>query len=517
MFAARLTGAVLVLTACFACPSPNAALPGPAGATGSTGPMGTPGATGAIGPTGATGPAAVSERRSVRDFGAVGDGVTDDFPAFRAALAAIPAAGGALWVPGGERSRYLLKLQSGAKPVLALRSNVTVHLDADATILREAGPSMVNGYSDALFINASASTGSTNITIEGGRLKGAGPGQGGVFIAMYGVRGLVIRDIQLLDTDESARLQVSHCEDVIISGVRMAYEESWSGVPSFEDGLRIGSGCRRVAVSNVMIESGDDAIAISNEPSENEGNSTVGADISDVAITNAVVRTRLGHALRVFHATAMTAGTIRRVVVTNLVGDVRHEAGNDGIVIIDYSARDAISDVRLDGVALRIDGPTNNGCNVGGAHHVTVSNSTFTGYGLFGVSGADAGFLTVHDVTVSPRGDAGVGDGVFLKRSIRARLEGVRVLGSTRDGLGLEESGGAVLQGNFVEGAARDGLSLLNTNGTSVLGNRVLGVQGVGLRELGSTQRTLCVANDFGDAGIAAASAATGVYSGNLP
>jgi hypothetical protein len=45
---------------------------------------------------------------SVQDFGAVGDGVTDDFAAFQAALTALPDSGGSLYIPATEQNIYRL-------------------------------------------------------------------------------------------------------------------------------------------------------------------------------------------------------------------------------------------------------------------------------------------------------------------------------------------------------------------------------------------------------------------------
>lgn len=39
----------------------------------------------------------------IRDFGAVGDGVHDDGPAFRAAIEAASAAGVGVWIDGGDK------------------------------------------------------------------------------------------------------------------------------------------------------------------------------------------------------------------------------------------------------------------------------------------------------------------------------------------------------------------------------------------------------------------------------
>lgn len=80
---------------------------------------------------------------NVKDYGAVGDGTTDDSQAFQAALNALPADGGTLYVPAGT---YKLAPQPGndTLPYTAIRHHLLVqgksHLrirgDGDASVLR---------------------------------------------------------------------------------------------------------------------------------------------------------------------------------------------------------------------------------------------------------------------------------------------------------------------------------------------------------------------------------------------
>src|SRR4029077_138732 len=63
---------------------------------------------------------------SVKDFGAKGDGVTDDTAAFQAAHDALPSTGGGIYAPGAS---YLLnKTTQGAQFTIS-KSNVTLYGD----------------------------------------------------------------------------------------------------------------------------------------------------------------------------------------------------------------------------------------------------------------------------------------------------------------------------------------------------------------------------------------------------
>lgn len=115
---------------------------GPAGATGPTGPTGPSGANSTVpGPTGATGPAGATGATgpgapSVLDYGALGDGATDDTAAFAAALAdvnevLVPAGKtyivSGLSIPSGKtlygsRSAVLKNAAGASEPVLRLTS-----------------------------------------------------------------------------------------------------------------------------------------------------------------------------------------------------------------------------------------------------------------------------------------------------------------------------------------------------------------------------------------------------------
>lgn len=90
-----------------------------AGPTGPTGSSGTAGAVGPTGPTGASGGGGSSFWVNVADYGAVGNGSTDDTSAFQSAINSLGAAGGTVIIPDGFRCRIASNLT--VKPNVTLK------------------------------------------------------------------------------------------------------------------------------------------------------------------------------------------------------------------------------------------------------------------------------------------------------------------------------------------------------------------------------------------------------------
>lgn len=149
--------------------------------------------------------AAVTEL-NLKDFGAVGDGVTDDGPAFRAALDALAAAGGGtLFVPAGK---YVI-----ATPVVkdfgGLASSVTITGVESST---PVAPPNAGGQELSLPLNLP-----TEIYPR--------TGEAGVALAIMGVQNAVVKEIAFVGTPlartdavvtvffrDIDKAQVKHCE-----------------------------------------------------------------------------------------------------------------------------------------------------------------------------------------------------------------------------------------------------------------------------------------------------------------
>lgn len=215
----------------------------------------------------------------VRDFGAVGDGTSLDTKGIQKAIdACAQAGGGTVHFPAGT---YL----SGT---LFLRSHVTLHLDAGATLLGSkqlqdypntipAVRSYTDNYTERSLIYAE---GLEQIGIAG---RGTIDGQGAAFKGSYKLRPYLLRFISCRDvsmteiTIKDSPMWVQHylaCDGVRIDGITVR-----SRCNGNNDGIDI-DGCRRVRISNCDIVSGDDAIVLK---------STLDRPCQDIAITNCLL------------------------------------------------------------------------------------------------------------------------------------------------------------------------------------------------------------------------------------
>ncbi|HWV57493.1 MAG TPA: glycosyl hydrolase family 28-related protein, partial [Longimicrobiales bacterium] len=225
----------------------------------------------------------------IRDYGAVGDGVTLDTDAINAAIdAAAAAGGGTVLFPAGTYASYTIRL----------KSHVHLHFEAGATLLAavptaergydppEPGPG--NEYQDFGHSHWQNSfmwgIGVENISITGfGLIDGAGlwrglgpqpPNAGNKTIALKLARNITIRDISILNGGHFAILATG-VDNLTIDNVR---------IDTNRDGINIDS-CRNVRIMNVSVNSpNDDAIVLKSsfglgyaQPTEN------------VTITNSLV------------------------------------------------------------------------------------------------------------------------------------------------------------------------------------------------------------------------------------
>ncbi len=299
---------------------------------------------------------------NVRDFGAVGDGVHDDTAAIQKAI----DAGGAVTVPGGT---YLTG-------TLYLRSNGGLDLAPDATLRATTDPAKWNRRDfcpqQAAFPRAKwsgahlvAAVCQTNVFIRGGTIDGSGrsffgdqthlgaggrtllnekgdfrPAQMVYFVDCANVR---VTDVNLRNS-AYWNLFLHGCESVLVRGldIRSAHDIGE------DDGIDIDC-CRRVTVSDCLIDVGDDGITLRANPA----GLLAPKPCEAVVVNNCVVRSDYAHAFRI----GVGSGVIRNCSISDIVLDrtrggihicplYRSGDGRSGVDISDLS----ISNVRGDAI-----------------------------------------------------------------------------------------------------------------------------------------------------------------------
>jgi len=214
---------------------------------------------------------------SILDYGATGDGKTNDTAAIQKAIDACTAAGGGrVLVPAGGKT-----YRSGT---FALKSNVELYIERGAVIqasgdwadykpLLNVG-ALAGGAVRAEVPDSSAlvtAQGAENVAIRGG---GVIDGGGRLFIQqdlgyiyvmprerpftlfLIGCTNLTIQDIVLRD-GALWTLRLSGCQDVLIHGIRIQNDLK---LPN-NDGIDLDR-CRNVRISDCHIVSGDDCICL---------------------------------------------------------------------------------------------------------------------------------------------------------------------------------------------------------------------------------------------------------------
>lgn len=241
--------------------------------------------------------AAVASDYNVNDFGAVGDGLTDDAPAIQRAIDSCSAAGGGSVIFESGRT-YM----SG--PV-HLRSDVDLHLKPNSVLLANPDESV---YTESAFranrgegMMWISGTDLRNVSITGtGRIDGNG-------VAFMGKELDDSYELKPV-TDFDPRphvLTLINVENVKISGVTIANSAYWTvhlvgchdvaiSDISLLNNLKIRNGdgidvdhSRKVRINNCYIESGDDCICLKNRREFEEY-----GPCEDIVVTNCIMTSR---------------------------------------------------------------------------------------------------------------------------------------------------------------------------------------------------------------------------------
>lgn len=174
---------------------------------------------------------------NVKDFGALGDGATDDTAAFAAALTALPATGGLLMVPPGT---YVL---NGNGMVLRCPSNSTIRgAGAHSTIIK-SGATLTSWL-----LQSSVSFPSTNIAIEDiGFRSTVGLGVG----ALYGehIQGMTFRRCRFLLDGDKFGLILTGAVDYAVLGCEFHGQAKRGNA-----GIQLSSGAYNFTLQNSRFE-----------------------------------------------------------------------------------------------------------------------------------------------------------------------------------------------------------------------------------------------------------------------
>ena len=234
---------------------------------------------------------------SVMDFGARGDGKTDDAAALQRAIDQCSSeGGGTVLLPGGHT------FLSGP---LRLKSNIDLHLEATATLLANPDESIyhlsafgANEGEGMMWIYADDAD---NISITG---KGTIHGNGIAFmgaelddsyelkpvttfdprphvLTLMGVRHLTVRDITIRD-GAYWTLHLVGCDGAVIDGINLLNNLKIRN----GDGIDVDHS-RNVRISNCHITSGDDCVCLKNRRETERYGSC-----HDIVVTNCVMTSR---------------------------------------------------------------------------------------------------------------------------------------------------------------------------------------------------------------------------------
>jgi len=219
------------------------------------------------------------EIKNVKDFGAVGNGSTDDTTAIQAAInAAIAAGGGTVFVPG--ENTYIVKN-------LTLGSNITFHNEGTLKLANGAG----TGNASTTIFNWAATNptydangvpsgwGASNVTIRGGGTFDGNSanaaerfdGDGGAVLwfghlfHLGGIDGLRIENVTLLDAS-GFLIGVNQCHNIVIDGCTLLTGAHRGGNSDFNNGRNQDGihtlNAHSLVISNCYIESSDDCINV---------------------------------------------------------------------------------------------------------------------------------------------------------------------------------------------------------------------------------------------------------------
>ncbi|MEM9882953.1 MAG: glycosyl hydrolase family 28-related protein [Planctomycetota bacterium] len=196
-----------------------------------------------------------------RAFAAVGDGETDDTPAFQAAIdAAAASGGGVVRTPPGAYVTATLRLRSGVILELGAGATLRAHADPDAySGCRPQGKMGARWYRGMIVAEDTQDAGVVGPgTVDGRHLHdpaGEERQRGPHTILAARSTGFRVHGLTVTDSANYA-VMIVNCDDTDVHGVTVT--GGWDGVHARGNPQR---SCQRLTVTDCRFFTGDDAIA----------------------------------------------------------------------------------------------------------------------------------------------------------------------------------------------------------------------------------------------------------------
>ncbi|MFA6004170.1 MAG: right-handed parallel beta-helix repeat-containing protein, partial [Elusimicrobiota bacterium] len=334
---------------------------------------------------------------NVRDYGAAGDGTTDDTAAIQAAINALPA-WGTLIIPDGT---YMINaIANSGSYGLLLKSSITISLSAGATL--KAIPNASASYAILHLSNISS------VTIQGGAIEGDRSAHTGV----TGEWGMGVNIIQ------------SH--NILIDGVTA--KECWG------DGFYVGGSTPTgITLQNVL-----------SDHNRRQGMSIV--SVSNMVVRNSTFSNTIGTLPEAGIDIEPNAGqTVSNVLITACSLLNNNGEGYQGGVPGANTGVAFVQDVVLDGNTAR--GNAQQGIEVSNSTGTRILNNIVDGNGSYGIylrNGADQSTVSGNTVT------GGATDGLVEYLDSGNTMTGNSVTGNAGRGIYTVDCTGSAISANTV-------------------------------------------------------------------